>query len=238
MRIYQKRDLTIMETPTEYIVFSCDSTGGIGRKPGDSLQLDPFLVGRYSARVALLEILSVGAYPVILINTLCVEMHPTGEKIIHGIQKEAGNIAIITGSCEENIKTIQTGIGITAVGITQSPKINMCKKGEYIAAIGTPSVGADVLAHEHDFLTIDDMKTLRQLPYIGDILPVGSQGIKKEALHLGSIHFFENSLGMDTSCGPSTVILVTLPAQVIDTLQSWINQPIHIIGEILEPTSD
>jgi hypothetical protein len=238
MRIYQKRDLTIMETPAEYIILSCDSTGGIGRKPGDSLQVDPFLVGRYGARVTLMEILSVGAHPLVLINTLCVEMHPTGQRIVEGIQKEAGDMAIITGSSEENMKTIQTGMGITAMGVAQSLKINMCRQGEYIAALGTPSVGTHVLACEHEFLTLHDVKRLRQVSYIGDIIPVGSQGIRRETYHLGSIHFFENPLDMDTSCGPSTVVLVTLPAENIDDLRSEVCQPLHIIGEIREPASD
>jgi len=235
MKVYQKRDLTIIETPGDIFVIACDSSGGIGIKPCDRLQVDPFILGKYSARVALMEVLSVGADPLVLINTLCVEMNPTGKRILEGILKEAGDVSIVTGSSEENMETVQTGIGITVVGICESLMINLCRTGDSIAAVGIPSMGADVLVHEQDFPTGDDVARLRRLPYIGDIIPVGSQGIRVEANHLGLIQFFDSPIDMDTSCGPCTVVLVTLPSHKIGALESAVNKPLHIIGEILNP---
>lgn len=236
MKIYQKRDLTIMEISGNIFVIACDSSGGIGRKQHDELCVDPFFVGKLCARVALMEILSVGADPVVLVNTLCVEMNPTGKRILEGIRSESWDMRVVTGSSEENMMTLQTGIGITVVGICESLKIGLGRRGDSIAAVGRPSVGADVLIREQDLPTGDDVMWLRQLPYIGDIIPVGSQGIRKEASHLGGIKFFDTPLDMNTSCGPSTVILITLPPDKVDTLESEVKKPFHVIGEILNPT--
>jgi selenophosphate synthetase-related protein len=46
------------------------------------------------ARVALMDVVATGAFPVILSVTLGVEKEPTGNKILEGIRSEDRNIGL------------------------------------------------------------------------------------------------------------------------------------------------
>ena len=107
---YKRRDLVIipLEGP-QYAVLACDSCGGVGRKAGDVMPADPYFVGKFTVRVALLEVMASGARPVVVADGLCCEMQPTGEEILRGIADEI-NICglrdvVLTGSTEENFPT-------------------------------------------------------------------------------------------------------------------------------------
>jgi selenophosphate synthetase-related protein len=103
------RDVLLFRLGKERIlVLSCDSAGGIGPKPLDRVKVDGYTVGRFTARVALMEALSTGADPFCLMNTLAVEPKPTGVEITKGIRSELryaglGSKIIMKESTEKNI---------------------------------------------------------------------------------------------------------------------------------------
>ena len=80
------RDLLLLElTPEMEMVIACDSDGGIGPKEKDLVQVPGEVLGHFAARVPLMEILASGAVPALVVNTLAVEMEPTGSTIISGM---------------------------------------------------------------------------------------------------------------------------------------------------------
>ncbi|NLZ38328.1 MAG: hypothetical protein GX893_01795 [Firmicutes bacterium] len=212
------RDLTLLEMGEEIIVIACDSLGAIGSKESDLVKASGNIVGRFTVRVPLMEVMAAGAEPLVIVNALSVEMEPSGREIISGIREEltAAGLAdiAITGSTEENMLTTQTGVGITVLGQVEKAvlRLGRAEAGNYVYCLGRPKVGNDVLNS-----TVPDIPLLRRLlaqSWISEILPVGSKGLLYEAKQLAAgagVKFSLNAdLEVDVHCsaGPVTSILV------------------------------
>lgn len=246
------RDVKIIQLSSEqFLVIGCDSAGGIGPKPLDKVKVGGYIIGKFTARVALMEVLSVGAQPIAVIDTLSVEIHPTGFEIIKGIQREVKDAgldpgSVLTGSYEKNVPTEQTGLGVTVIGIVPKKdlKIGTSKPGDVVVAIGEPKVGAEVVeviqsGKEKEVLAdLKDVKTLLSLDFIHEILPVGSRGIAKEIETLTKPHnlafSFEKGIKIDLekSAGPSTILLITLPQEKVQKLKPLFQKPITVVGKL------
>lgn len=240
------RDIIIFELNEDQImVIGCDSTGGIGPKPLDKIRVDGYTLGKYTARVALMEVLSVGAKPVCLIDTLSVELEPTGTEIMNGIRDEVKVAGLdptlaITGSSEKNIPVEQTGMGVTVVGMARKELLRMglSKPKDMVAVIGIPCVGNEVVTAEKEkkIAEISDLLNLLNAEYIHDIISVGSRGICYEAWTLGKesdLKFLvadQQEIDLKKSAGPATVILVSLPYHKLVELRKIIRKPINIAG--------
>ena len=120
------RDISVFEiNSNSVLVVGCDSAGGIGPKPLDKVKVSGYTLGKFTTRVALMEVLSVGAKPFCLTNALGVEPDPTGLEIVKGIKSEVSTLALpleIIGSMEKTVKVQQTGIGVTVVGLAPKNK--------------------------------------------------------------------------------------------------------------------
>ncbi len=246
--IKTSRDLCLFQLDRRRIItVSCDSSGGIGPKPHDRIKVDARTVGRFTARVALMEALSVGAAPICLVNTLAVEPKPTGLQIIKGIRDEvryAGldSRIVITGSMEKNIPVAQTGVGVTVLGTAtpRSLKIGRSRPGDVIAAIGLPHVGAEVKQGEKERRIADtrDVCTLLNLHTVHEIIPVGSQGILHEARTIArdsNLHFTSRrhlEFDICKSAGPATVALCACRQSCIDALSRLTEKPVTLIGTL------
>jgi len=226
---------------------SCDSSGGIGPKRLDKVKVDGRTVGRFMARVALMEALSVGAYPICIVNTLAVEPEPTGIQIIKGIRAEVRHAhldrrTIITGSTEKNIPVNQTGVGVTVVGIVtpRSLRVGRSKPGDAVVAIGVPSVRDEVILCEKERRIADtrDVVRLLDLPLAHDIIPVGSQGILHEAQTIAEDSDLRFRLGIRVeidvrkSAGPATVLLCTCRSSDLEELAGLMDKPMNLIGTL------
>jgi hypothetical protein len=226
---------------------SCDSAGGIGPKPLDRVRVDGHTVGRFTARVALMETLAVGAEPICLANTLTVEHKPTGIQIIKGILSEVryarlDSRIIMTDSTEKNIPVRQTGVGVTVVGIAarRSLRIGRCGRGDALVAVGLPHVGSEVIRGEKERRIADtrDVCTLLSLGFVHEIIPVGSQGISYEAETIAEDSNLRSTLGPDLqldirkSAGPATVVLCACPHRYFSELSSLIQKPVNLIGTL------
>ena len=64
------------------MVVGCDAAGGIGPKPLDKVKVSGYTLGRFTARVALMEVLAVGASPICLVNTLSVNLSQPASKLL------------------------------------------------------------------------------------------------------------------------------------------------------------
>ncbi len=242
------RDVRLIRLDRERVLaVSCDSAGGIGPKPLDRVKVDGYTVGRFTARVALMEVLSVGAEPICLANTLAVEPNPTGNQIIRGICEEVEYAALdpripLTNSTEKNVRTRQTGVGVTIVGMSPvgGIRIGRCKPGDSIVAVGLPHVGHEVMRGEKERMLADsrDVRILLKLRFVHEIIPVGSQGILHEARTLAedsSLRFkLGPSLQLDVrrSAGPATVLLCACPQSYLRKLSGLVRKPVNLVGTL------
>ncbi|PRX29861.1 alpha-ribazole kinase [Orenia metallireducens] len=237
-----KRDISIVNLDSEKaLVIACDSLGGIGSKKHDKIRVANSLVGKFTARVALMELMASGATPISVVDTLSVELKPTGEEIISGIKEEIAKIGIddlLTGSTEENVVTVQTGIGVTAIGSVEIDQLRVgsSQQEDLIVAIGLPKVGDQVLADLSQIADLDLLIELLKFDYIHEILPVGSKGILYEAQLLAKSNGLELSLvkskvDLQKSAGPATVLLVTVAAEDLTRLKV-IDKPVNVIGRL------
>jgi hydrogenase maturation factor len=223
------------------------SSGAIGPKELDEVKVSGKVLGKFLARVALMDVAATGAYPLLLSITLGVEKNPTGHYIVEGIEKEVRILGIesnnvIMVNTEENFGSKQTGAGVTAIGFANETnlRIGKTKPNDLVVAIGLPRIGAEVLPAEarREIADLKDMMSLAQNHFVHDILPVGAFGIESDArmmaqtigrqLKLNS----ECKIDLNKSAGPATVILVTLGKDKLDDITWLYKRPINIIGKI------
>ncbi len=247
---YTRRgDVSILKIPTGHaIVAGSTSSGAIGPKEMDKVKVDGRMLGKFLARVALMDVSATGAFPLLLSVTLGVEKEPTGNAIIEGIRGETRSIGldpnqVIMENTEDNFETLQTGIGLTVVGFANEEELRIGKTcpGDLIIAIGKPKVGNEVIAAEArgEIADLKNVAQLSQRKYVHDIWPVGGFGISSEAKMMAysvgrQLKIFEvQGLDLNKSAGPATVILATIDRDSLEDLMSLIPKPINLVGEIL-----
>ncbi|WP_425059349.1 hypothetical protein SCACP_40330 [Sporomusa carbonis] len=246
MNIRKVRDLTLISVDDrKTMVIACDSCGSIGNKEGDALKVPPFITGKFTARVALFEVMGTGAQVVCLTNTVCNEMEPTGREIIKGIEEELRSAGldnvVLTGSTEENFPTIATGIGITVMGLADNAalKINNVKQEALVVAIGMPKVGYEVLTcRPGDIADYRTIKLLLATDGVREIVPVGSKGIGYEAQQLAQSNQLDliinenTKLDLKKSAGPCTVIIAAVEKDIMKKISNISN--VEIIGKLTQ----
>ena len=236
INVWKRRDLAIVDMGQNSLVIACDSCGGVGKKENDVLKAEPSIVGAFSVRVVLMEVLAAGAEIVSISNAVCNEMNGTGIKIINGIRQELirANLAtdLLTGSTEENFKTSMTAVGVTAVGVVHKNELrfNQCKKGDCIIHIGIPKVGAEVTFDDNEIASYDDIRFLLAAKAVREIVPVGSKGIQYEAELLAEIQqlkfvALETEIDLLKSAGPATCMIAAVSKEYVSKY--------NVIGKLL-----
>lgn len=231
------------------LAVACDSLGAIGPKAHDVLHVPGYVVGRFACRVPLMELIAVGAEPLLVVCALCVEPEPAGTEIMAGVRDEvraAGldPAAAITGSTEKNMPTTQTGVGVTALGVLLTPaalRWGRGRPGDVVVAVGRPKVGAAVRLDDAELADIPTLKLALAHPACGDAVPVGSRGIAAEAADLARrsncsfVAAADAPIDLAVSAGPATCFLVTvadagLPA--LDDLLVAAGRPWAAVGRL------
>ncbi len=246
----QLRDLTAIWIEENLaLLVATDASGGIGNKPQDVVTMDPWMSGYFTARVPMLEILCAGGRPLMMIGSFSVEMDPAGEAIRLGMQalaREAGfpDLPIRTRS-EENVVTVQSGVGVTVMGIVSraSLRVGTSCAGDLVAVAGIPKNGHSLrlAAEDREILGIQDLLLVRNHAGVHDMLPVGSRGVAFERAELtrsSGLEFRGRSsmLLEDQSAGPSSCVVFSVAGpQSLDELNLSVRAPITIIGEFVEP---
>ncbi|HSQ48609.1 MAG TPA: ribbon-helix-helix domain-containing protein [Candidatus Deferrimicrobiaceae bacterium] len=247
---YTRRgDVSILKIPTGHaVVCGSTSSGAVGPKEMDKVKVEGRVLGKFLARVALMDVTATGAFPLIMSVTLGVEKEPAGNEILEGIRHEARSIGldpnqVLMEKTEDNFQTMQTGAGLTVVGFANEEELRLGKTcpGDLIVAIGRPKVGDEVIAAEAhgEIADLKNVTQLAQWKYVHDIAPVGGFGIASEAkmmaygvgrqLKLKDV----STLDLNKSAGPATVVLATIDKDRLEDLVSLIPKPINVVGEIL-----
>jgi selenophosphate synthetase-related protein len=247
---YTRRgDVSILKLPTGHaVVVGSTSSGGIGPKAMDKVKVEGRVLGKFLARVALMDVAATGAFPLLLSVTLGVEKEPAGREILEGIRNECRVVGldpnqVLMENTEDNIETTQTGAGVTVIGFANESELRLGKTspGDLIVAIGKPKVGDEVLPAEvkGEIADLKNVTLLSQKSYIHDIAPVGTYGIAHEARMMthsvGRQLKLEETKEIDLtkSAGPATVVLTTINPEKLDELTLLIRKPINVVGEIL-----
>jgi hypothetical protein len=245
MNLRKVRDLSLIDLDNKTtLVIACDSCGAIGMKEGDSLKVPPFYVGKFTARVALFEVLCTGAQVVAITNNVCNEMEPTGIQVIKGIREELADAgieeAMLTGSTEENFKTISTAVGITVIGTIahNSLKVNAVLNEAVIVSIGLPKVGDQInYVKDEEIVSYFQIKSLLKLKEVYEIVPVGSRGIAYECDQMAAYNnlkmCFEEKRNIDVfkSSGPATCVIAAVKPDFVSQICSIISN-VNVIGRL------
>ena len=247
---YTRRgDVLILKVPTGHaIVAGSTSSGAVGPKIMDKVKVDGRVLGKFLARVALMDVIATGAFPLLLSVTLGVEKEPTGNEIIEGIRREARSLGldpnqVLMENTEDNFETVQTGAGLTVVGFANEDELRIGKTspGDLIVAVGKPKVGDEVILAEArgEIADLKNVTQLSQKKYVHDIAAVGTFGIADEARMMAfgvgrQLKLVEvQGLDLNKSAGPATVVLATVDKERLEDLMSLISKPINVVGEIL-----
>lgn len=230
------------------LVFCCDTSSSSGEKPSDYLNVSPELTARYCLRVALLELLAVNVNPTMTFNLIGNELNPTGQRMLEGIQTEL-NLAgypktLQNGSTEENMPTSMTSVSVLVVGeaLNKDILIQRAEADNLVLQIGRRSVGPEVLEFEDKMIQYEDIKQLRAIPAVREIVPVGSRGILYEAETLAECNNLkfeleDNLIGdsdLIKSAGPATTVLMAVEQGIADSLlERFKEKEARVIGRLL-----
>ncbi|WP_338827393.1 AIR synthase related protein [Neomoorella thermoacetica] len=241
------RDLTILDLDEQRsLVIACDSAGAIGPKEADVVRVPGYVLGRFTARVALMEVLAIGAWPVCIVNTLCVEPEPAGAAIREGVADEMRVLGIdpekaLTGSSEKNIPTTQSGIGITVIGLATTAELltGRLAAGDTLALFGRPKVGTEVFLDDPEIVDLKTVRLLLDQPGIREIVPAGSRGILAEARDLAALYGLQinwrpglTEPALLKSAGPATCILAAGDRAALETTGRRAEKPFCLLGTL------
>lgn len=239
------RDISLLQiNEKEVLVIACDSAGGLGEKKYDQVKVSNKILGKYTVKVPLMEVMSIGAEVISVIDNLAVEYKPTGKEIIAGIKenlKLLSSAELLNGSTEENIKTVQTALGVTVIGkitLEKLKKYTFSNKNNIIVAAGLPLVGENLMKYKSKAVNLKKFLQLKELDYISQFLPVGSKGILYEAKIMAKENNYDfelinNKLDLVKSAGPASVILLSLKEKKFSKLKDEIDLPLNKIGKLV-----
>ncbi|ADI26276.1 AIR synthase related protein [Geobacillus sp. C56-T3] len=200
------------------LAVAADGSAAVGDKPGDVVSAPVDVVAYFAARVALMELVSVGAEAkaVVLQNFIADDRW---EALCRGVRRTCRELGIdlpITGSTESNFPTVQSALGVTAIGTVanERKRIGITPEEAKFAVIGRPLVGAAVLARPEWVLPLSLFAELIVSPHVYELVPVGSKGVFyewTELLAANRLRFRSCScpLSLFSSGGPATAVLIS-----------------------------
>ena len=203
----------------ELLVMACDSCGAIGMKEQDVVRIKPYISGKYTVRVSLMEVLSLGAELKGVTVNICNELNPTGQEILDGIKSELEECHIevaVRFSTEKNMTTSMTALGVTVAGVVKKNHLLLQRSfpGDLVYVVGKPKVGNEVVEDQGEIATTRILMELLKLDRIQEIIPVGSSGIKGEFDKFLKFNLFdikyvdEIPIDIHKSAGPCTAMIV------------------------------
>ena len=243
--VRQVRDIVMWGRGPALYVAACDSNAAIGDLPADYLRRPPEVTGYSVTKVPLMEVLAVGATPFLLLNTLCGPLDDYGARIVAGIRQaieESGCDIFVTGSDETNTPTVQTGVGVTVIGITTEADLTLgrARAGDVVVCAGIPRDGLSRPYREGDpgIATLWELAAVARSRLAHEILPVGSRGVRYEVeqlartASLSPVLVEPNPVDVGVSAGASTCFLVAAPREALASLQGLVNVPVVAVADL------
>lgn len=234
--IATRRDVLLLRSGEVVLVSAVDSCGGIGLLPRDALAAEPELVGEFTARTALLEVLAAGAIPSCASAAICNGPDTAG-RLLHGIRKILGEMPLVI-STEKNMPTGMTALGVTVTGqcLFSALRMGTSRPGDLLCCAGLPLVGSELLHSDVRLPSPTVIPQLLEFPGVHAVLPVGSGGIAAEAGVLaaesGLYARLDTQAGLDLnkSAGPSSCLLFSVRERALPVLPDI---PVAVIGSLV-----
>ena len=233
------RGAAVARLAAGHLVTACDALGAIGAMPGDALAAPWPVVGRFTARVALMEILALGAEPRLLAVTASV----AAEDILAGAAAEAATAGLasdaIAWSSERNTEPVQTAVGVTAVGIAERLRLARPGGGLAVLALGRPKVGRAVRLHDPEIADLPALRRVLACPGVVAVTPAGSGGLaaRGDALAREAGMRFQGDFppGWDgaASAGPATALVCVTAAAAAEVAGAAFGGPWAVIGRLV-----
>jgi hypothetical protein len=208
----------------EELVLAADCSGGIGLKEDDVVRVPYDIVGYYGARVALMELMSVGATPKAMVMQNFVEDEAWNE-LVRGVKQAMNELQLslpLTGSTESNMPLKQSAVGWTAIGTVEKEKkrIGVTPPSARWAVIGEPLVGEAVLEKNDRMLSLSLFRSLLQFDGVYEMIPIGSKGILHEWQLVHGDRPLQCSLPLTASAGPATCVLISYEGEKEEELRA------------------
>lgn len=242
------RDLTILDLDdARVLVVACDSVGSIGPKPADRYPASARTVAHFAARVPLVEVLAAGARPEVVVDTLSVELDPTGAEMIAEFRAIAAELGLgperVTGSTEDNVPSEATGVGVTVIATARRDELRPggARSGDRVLCVGTPTSAPEdeIAIGDPRMVSLPLLARLLEQPGVGDALPVGSRGVGYELGVLAATNglaFAEHDHDLDLarSGGPASCVLLTVRPEEVARVRALAAGavPIRELGEL------
>ena len=245
---YHGRDIEAVPIGTgQYLVAACDSCGAVGLKELDLVRVPSYITGRFTARVALLEVITVGSRPQLATVAVANEPDPTGNAIFQGVYDEldaAGLAGLpLAVSTEKNFTTRETGLGISVIGICPQAELRVATTlpGDFLYCLGIPKVGAEITGPaDPGIVQCRHIQRLLTVAAIHDLIPVGSRGIDGEAQQLAAVIGArwrprpDPPVNLTKSGGPATCLIFSAATARLEPI--FASPPCSLIGQF-EPLS-
>jgi hypothetical protein len=206
-----KRDLIIQSiSKNKTMVIATDCSGACGEMDNDIVNVPVEVATYYTARVAFMEVMSIGAMPIAY--TFSNFMEDKFDAVQRGIKKFLDELGINNlkniGSTETNFKMVQSAIGITVIGMIDKYEDQSYEDLSY-ACIGYPLVGNEVLNNPENILSMQGFLDLLNDEKVMSILPVGSKGVKWEMKYVFGVDVQSSKIDVEKSAGPSTCVVIS-----------------------------
>lgn len=237
------RDYLALPFGNDTLLITCDSIGAIGPKELDEVNAEALVVGRFLARVALMELISIGAVLEAISCTFSVEP-VLSEQILEGVFSETSLVhpsprSIAAVSTEKNIPVRQTGAGITCIGRAKNNMLRnrLAVAGDIVACLGIPKSGKSVSLSDPENADLPKLLRLLSIEGVKDIIPAGSRGILYECNTLAQASNLQLSLDitdkdfLNKSAGPATSLVFACTPAAFDFIQKEL-YPIQFIGDL------
>jgi hypothetical protein len=248
----QVRDLAVWSGDGDTVfVAACDVNAGVGERPGDCLRLQPEEAGFSAAKVALMEVLAAGAEPFLVIDALCGPLDEYGRRVVDGVRRamrDADANALLLGSDETNMTTVQTGVGVTVVGSSSASRLLLgrSRPGAVVVCAGVPRDGlsAPYAEGDGDVAGPRDVLDLRDCDLCQELLPVGSRGVAHEVRELARVAGLraalvaEPAFDLRVSAGASTCVLASAAVDDLPALRAVTRLPITVVAVLSDAESE
>jgi hypothetical protein len=230
--------ITIPLTSEESLIIASDNSGGIGMKTVDYVQVSYETVAYYSFRVAAMECIAAGGFPVsVVLHNFCGDH--TWSELINGIQKGLAELNLedvpITGSTESNFHLLQSAVGLVVLGKRSLSKISekIFASDFKLAVIGSPLVGNEVITHSNQVVPLSIFQEVCKFEETM-VWPVGSKGILYELNQMFTNKEFTEDLlstNLDVlkSSGPATCFIIAFEPNQEKALKKIAAQYYHSI---------
>jgi len=242
------RDLTLLGLDDDRVlVVACDSVGSIGPKPHDQYPASAALTAHYALRVPLLELVAAGARPELVVDTLSVELDPTGSEMIAEVRRVAASVGLgaerVTGSTEDNVPSLATGVGVTVLGTARRAELRpgTSRSGDVVLCLGRPTSAPDdvVVMDDARMLALDTLVAVLAVDGVHDALPVGSKGVRHELGELAATAGLvaepvDSDVDVSHSGGPASCVLVSVAPHAHDDVVAVLpaGLPFAVVGRL------